>query len=67
MLNLINKKMKQLAVIFSALVLVVGISTTSCAQKNKDKKKEKKVKIKIEKEVDGKITIIDTLFVLKEG
>ena len=59
--------MKQLAVIFSALVLVVGISTTSCAQKNKEKKKEKKVKIKIEKEIDGKITKIDTVFVLKEG
>ncbi len=57
--------MKQLAVILSAIVLVAGISTTSCAQKTKEEKKEKKVKI--EKEVDGKITKIDTVFILKEG
>ncbi|RLD84553.1 MAG: hypothetical protein DRJ10_00880 [Bacteroidetes bacterium] len=59
--------MKQLAVILSAIMIIAGISTTSCAQKNKEKKKEKKVKIKIEKEVDGKITKIDTVFILKEG
>ncbi|MEN8121408.1 MAG: hypothetical protein ABFS35_13735 [Bacteroidota bacterium] len=59
--------MKQLAVILSAIVLVVGIGTTSCAQENKDKKKVKKVKIKLEKEVDGKMTKIDTVIVLKDG
>jgi len=59
--------MKKLAIILSAIVLVAGISTTSCAQKNEEKKKEKKVRIKLEKEVDGKLTKIDTVFILKDG
>jgi len=37
------------------------------AQNKDEKKKEKKIVIKIDKEENGKITIVDTTFILKEG
>jgi len=56
--------MKRLFIPFMLVFLSIGISCQLNAQKDK---KEKTVKIKIEKEVDGKKTVIDTTFVMKDG